>query len=97
MRTNVRDASLAAYQEISDSGSLGKQASAILASMRAGRDYSLQELSRITGIAINAVSGRCHGMKKIGVIVEAAARKCSITGRTVHPVCLPSVQGELIL
>lgn len=97
MRTQVREASIDAYRDMSDTGKLGKQAQTILGAMRAGRDYSLQELSRLTGIAINAISGRCNDMKKVGLLVEASGRKCSITGRTVHPVCLPSAQGELVL
>lgn len=97
MRTQVREASIAAYREMSDSGKLGKQAQTILGAMRAGSDYSLQELSRLTGIAINAISGRCNDMKKVGVLVESAVRKCSITGRSVHPVSLPSAQRELAL
>lgn len=96
MRTHVRGASLAAYRDMSDTGKLGKQAQTILGAMRAGRDYSLQELSRLTGIAINAISGRCNDLKKLGLLVEAAGRKCSITGRTVHPVCLPTAQGNLL-
>lgn len=97
MQTNVREASLIAYRDLSDSGKIGTQAQTILNHMKAGRDYSLQELSRLTGIAINAISGRCNDLKKIGLLVEAACRKCSITGRTVHPVCLPSAQRELAL
>lgn len=97
MRTYVRGASLEAYRELSDSGQLGNQALTIIKAMRAGRDYSLQELSRITGIAINAVSGRCNDLKKIGFLAEAACRKCSITGRTIHPVCLPPSNGKLAL
>lgn len=95
MRTHVRGASLAAYKEITESGRLGNQAKKILAAMKAGRDYSLQELSRLTGIAINAVSGRCNDMKRLGVLVEATSRKCSITGRSVHPVRIPSANGNL--
>lgn len=92
---SVRESSISAYHDLRDTGKLGKQAQIILCAMKAGRDYSLQELSRLTGIAINAVSGRCNDMKKLGAIAEANARKCSITGRTVHPVCLPGVQRSL--
>lgn len=96
MRTHVRCASLAAYRDLTDSGKLGNQAQTIIKAMKAGRDYSLQELSRLTGIAINAVSGRCNDLKKIGLLAEATCRKCSITGRTVHPVRLPEAQGNLL-
>lgn len=94
MRTQVRESSIAAYRDLGDSGKIGAQAQTILNHMKAGRDYSLQELSRLTGIAINAISGRCNDLKKIGLLVEAAGRKCSITGRTVHPVSLPAPQGN---
>lgn len=92
---SVRDSSRQAYQDIKDSGRLGKQCQAILGAMSAGCDYSLQEISRLTGIAINAVSGRCNDLKSRGLLHEASTRKCSITGRTVHPVMLRS-QGAPI-
>lgn len=95
MRTQVRDTSIKTYQSITDSGQVGAQAYFILSRMNASRDYSLQEISRMTGLPINAVSGRCNDLKKAGLLVEATKRPCSITGRTVHPVALPKGQGEL--
>ena len=85
---SIRDSSRAAYRDLKDSGKLGNQCQKILQSMKAGSDYSLQEISRITGIAINAISGRCHSMKKLGVLIEAPTRRCSITGKTIHPVMI---------
>lgn len=91
----VRLTSMNAYQDLRDTGKIGKQAQTILSAMALGRNYSLQELSRITGIAINAISGRCNDMKKIGVLVEDTCRKRSITGRSVHPVRIQFANGEL--
>lgn len=91
----IRESSRAAYRDLQDTGRLSKQCRAIIGAMRAGRDYSLQEISRITGIAINAVSGRCNDLKKLGFLNEAASRKCSVTGKTIHPVTLHSAQEAL--
>jgi len=45
-------------------------------------------LSELTGIAINAVSGRCNGLKKKGVLQCTEKRKCSITNKTIKPLIL---------
>lgn len=92
----IRDSSLAAYDHLQETGKLGTQAQTILDCIRSGRDYSLQELVKITGYAINAVSGRCNDLKKAGMLAEGAPRRCSVTGRTIHPVKLPARQLELI-
>lgn len=78
-----------AYHEIESEGRISRQMQTILAVMRPGSDYSLQELSRLSGVQINAVSGRINAMKSIGAVVVTAPRKCTITGRTVMPVSLP--------
>ncbi|MBU3639997.1 hypothetical protein [Polynucleobacter sp. AP-RePozz3-80-G7] len=95
MRTQVRDTSRNAYQSITDSGQVGAQASFILSHICSTRDYSLQELCKITNLPINVISGRCNDLKKAGLLVEAPKRPCSESKRTIHPVALPKGQGEL--
>lgn len=93
----IRETSMAAYDELRDSGKVGKQAQTILNHVLPREDYSLQELARITGIAINAISGRCNDLKKLGLLVEGEKRPCSVTGRNIHPVKLPAEQLDLVL
>lgn len=92
MRTNVSDTSIECYHAIRGEGKLGKQQSEVLEAIRKGRDYSLQEISKLTGLAINAVSGRVNELKESGALEQAETRKCSITGRTVRPVRLPETR-----
>ena len=84
--TNVRSTSKEAYAELKEEGTLGKQEETILAAMKNEWNYSLQEISQLTGIAINAVSGRVNGLKKKGFVLECDKRKCSITGKSITPV-----------
>ena len=84
--TNVRSTSKEAYAELKEEGTLGKQEKTILAAMKHGWNYSLQEISQLTGIAINAVSGRVNGLKKKGFVLECDKRPCSITGKSITPV-----------
>ena len=84
--TNVRSTSKEAYAELKEEGTLGKQEETILAAMKNGWNYSLQEISQLTGIAINAVSGRVNGLKKKGFVLECDKRPCSITGKSITPV-----------
>ena len=51
---------------------------------------TLKEISRESGLEINAVSGRINDLKKEGMIAECQKRKCSITNRTVMPVTVGS-------
>lgn len=95
MKTQMQDTSLSAYSELRETKKVGKQAQTILNHLHAGRDYSLQEISRITGMAINAVSGRCNDLKKIGLLSEFRKRPCSITGKTILALKLPQAQGRL--
>ena len=95
MLTNVRESSRAAYDELRDTGRLGRQQQTILDQIKPGRDYSLRELSRLTILEINAVSGRVNDLKKLNLLVEGEKRACTVTGKTITPVKLPAKQGEL--
>jgi len=86
--TNVRSTSKEAYAELKDEGILGRQEKMILDSMQRGWNYSLKEIEKITGIQINAVSGRVNGLKKKGFVVECEKRKCALTGRNITPVMI---------
>jgi predicted transcriptional regulator len=86
--TEIRDTSLLAYDEIKEHGTIGDQERRIIHALAVGRDYSLQEISMITGISINAVSGRCNGLKKKKWLVERDKRRCKVTGRTIRPLSL---------
>jgi len=83
--TDVRSTSKDAYADLREDGTLGKQERIILSFMKAGWNYSLQEISKGTDIAINAVSGRVNGLKKKQWITECDKRPCSITGRMITP------------
>jgi hypothetical protein len=103
MKTAVAETSIQNYREIERDGTLGAQEQRILDALsrdwRPGKDWTLREIERLTGIAINAVSGRVHTLKNHRPVrlVEGSPRRCSVTGRTVRPVTLkwPPVQGRL--
>lgn len=83
----ARATSLEAYSDLRSTGKLGNQAHRIVGYVAShGPDCSLQEISRGTGLPINAVSGRVNDCKKAGVLFEKQRRKCHITGRSVIPV-----------
>ena len=92
IRTAMQETSLNAYQEIYKSGKLGKQSESILHLLKHGRDYSLQEISRLSGYPINVISGRVNDLKKMRLLIHSLKRKCSITGKTINPVKLPQRQ-----
>lgn len=95
MKTQVQDTSIDCYHDLQREGHLSHQQMLILDVIQEGRDYTLQELVRLTGLGINAVSGRCNELRKLELLSLADRRKCSISTRTVWPVRLPTKQKEL--
>ena len=85
-KAGIRDASLEAYQELKDSGQLGKQEQTIYRALNGKSSMTLQEICKATNVQINAVAGRVNGLKKKGVLVESRKRVCRVTGRVVTPV-----------
>lgn len=94
LATETRNAAFYAHR---DSGALGAQQTRIMLSIHAhpGRTWSLREIARITGLEINAVSGRVNELKTLGYLEECPARSCSVSGRTVTPVRVTMGQREL--
>jgi hypothetical protein len=91
----IADTSVTAYHEHRDTGKLSRQANTILSQMRSDTDYSRRELARHTGLELSSVCGRVNELLAIGLLEELASRRCSITGKTVHPVKLSSLQPSL--
>jgi hypothetical protein len=84
----VASTSIEAYIEHKDTGKLGKQASNILEKMVPAKDYSRKELARLTGFELSSICGRVNELLEMGMLEELAPRKCSITGKNIHPVKL---------
>jgi predicted transcriptional regulator len=84
---NISTTSIEAYNDINSDGTSATQKNMILDTLdEIGKPLSAREVSNITGIEINAVSGRINDLKKDGLLVEAEKRKCSISHRLVTPV-----------
>jgi len=81
-----KETSREAFKELIENGGLGKQEKRICKALSEGVAMTLKELSKETGIEINAVSGRVNGLKQKKVLVETQKRPCRITGRNVTPV-----------
>lgn len=97
IKTNVQESSLEAYSDLKSSGKQLKQTELILSGLSPNRDYTLREIQRITKFEINVISGRVNDLKKSGDLVHAGAKRiCSITGKLVQPVKLPSKQLDLL-
>lgn len=84
MKTDVRETSIQAYADHRASGRVTSSQAVILDAMKHGRDYSLSELSAMTGIEKSSVSGRINEMLESGQVVISRLRACKITGKTVR-------------
>ena len=89
-----RKTSKAAYEHNKESGITGSQKKKLhtlvdkMTNGNRGYGVTLKEISRESGLEINAVSGRINDLKKEGMIAECDKRKCSRTNRTVIPVTI---------
>lgn len=81
-----KETSREAFKELIENGGLGKQEKRICKALSEGVAMTLKELSKETGIGIEAISGRVNGLKQKKVLVETQKRPCRITGRNVTPV-----------
>ena len=97
MKTRVQLTSIDAYHSVRDDGHEGRQSDQIMHAINTGFDYSLREISELTGIAVHTVSARVNRLKKNGLLEHADKRRCRISGVTINPVRMPSAQGELAL
>lgn len=80
----IRDSSLLAYTTLSESGVLGEQSLRILKLLSMYSCSTNMELSRRSGIMINAVSGRMNDLVKRGLVITNGKRQCRITGSLVY-------------
>lgn len=84
----IAETSIQSYHEHKASGKVTTSQAAILKVMAHGRDYSLSELSAMTGIEKSSVSGRVNELKADGKLVESRKRACHVTGKTIKAVKL---------
>lgn len=78
-----------AYNEIVKSGTSVTQQQMIIGALSAvGEPLSGRELMKVTGLEINAISGRLNDLKKLGLVIERAKRSCSISKRLITPVTI---------
>ena len=83
----VRTTSIIAYNELKGSGKELTQKQRILQLINEeNRPLSRKEISAITGLEINAISGRVNTLLKEGKIKEVDKRKCKISNKTITPV-----------
>lgn len=96
MHTAVAHTSIRNYDRMRTSGELGRVQQEIMDAIGAyPRDYSLQELSQATGLAINTVAGRVNELRQKGKLEQAPSRACKVTGRTIRPSRRPHPQRDL--
>ncbi len=82
--------SIETYHALRDEGTLTRQQKIIVDAIAVGRNFSLQELVKATGLPINTISGRCNDLRHLGVLELGPKRACGVTGRNIAPVRLAS-------
>ena len=88
---SVKTTSKIAYKDINESGVSKNQKDTIydiVNNNNTGKGMSLKEISALSGIEINAVSGRVNDLKKDNRLETTSKRKCNITNRLISPVII---------
>jgi hypothetical protein len=93
MKTNVRDTSIEAYHGIDISAGQAKVVAFLL--RHPGVNFTRGEISALTGIPINSITGRVHELIQCGVLEERVRRACKFSGKQCHPVRLAPVPAAL--
>ena len=83
---NMQDTSLEAYDTLTRSGTKLTQKQRIIRLFLKNphRDFTNNEISKYTGITINAVSGRVNDLRKDCELTYSVERPCSVTGVNVN-------------
>lgn len=96
MKTAVSETSIKAYRRLESTGAMSGQKGRVMSKIEPGRDYSISEIMELTGLKVNAASGRVSDLvKKDKVLEHGPQRACRVTGSTITPVRLPSKQFSL--
>jgi len=89
MKTKIRKTTLDAYFYIRGNGiDLNQKGALVEILFSNAAPLTRVELSELTGIRINAVSGRINELINDGYVAEALKRDCTITHMSVNPVKL---------
>ncbi|HEV2612518.1 MAG TPA: hypothetical protein VGU61_19810 [Noviherbaspirillum sp.] len=90
----VAETSIERYRQLAADGELGPQQQKVLAAMKPGVQYTRAELSKLTGFAINVITGRVneliHDEKRLE---ECDIKKCPVTGYKAKTVMLAPAEG----
>ena len=84
MRTNVKDTSIDAYDDLRHTIKLGKMQQEVLDAMKPKIIYTRRELSRLTNLETSSIAGRVNELIEAGFIDVIDKVKCPITNKTVE-------------
>ena len=98
MRTQVTQESIDAFHQHRASGKLSAQQERVMLTIHLypAHNWSLQELSKATSIAVHVLSARVNELIKLRYLNRGEKRKCAETGKTVRPVSVQQSQLTLL-
>lgn len=80
--TRALDTRLKAYLE--KSGDLARTQAVVLGAIEHLGEASNMELANYLHRGVNTITPRVFELRKLGLVVDAGKRTCSITGKTAH-------------
>ena len=97
MKTNVAETSVRAYYDHVIPHVEQPQQRLILDAMRTqpGRDWTIGELAKLTGLDKSSISGRRFDMLRLGILERGDERRCQVSGKRCETVKIPQGQQRL--
>jgi hypothetical protein len=86
--SGVRDTSIEAYRDITESGDSLRLETRIERCLSNGADLTRNEIAEAAHIRIQSVCGTVFSMRQAGTLVELPRRACKVTGRQAYPLKL---------
>lgn len=84
----IRETSKQVYKEINADGTTSKQQGKIISYLKVHPNVTRREIAQAMGIDVSSVAGRVNELINANVLSEHPRRKCSISGRSAHPVSI---------
>lgn len=86
----VSQSSIENYRLHGESGALGRQSAKVLAFFERQPHHAVSraELAVALNMRLSSVCGRANELLKLGHLQEGERRRCFVTGKTIHTICL---------
>ena len=97
MRHNTALTSVVCYHDMRQAGTITKRQLDVMAFMQDTPKATRRQIAKGLDWDTGSAAGRVNELVDMNYLVKCGTVKCPKTGNTVGLVCLPEMQGEMVL